>query len=585
MVGANDVQVDGNIIGTVSGYGTADMLITFNNLATDTRIETLMQAIAFSSTSDNPGTSRTATVTFNDGGNTGAGGPLSDVETVTINVVATNDAPINLVPASIAVTEDTTTKLLAIQISDVDAGGGNVTVTLSIPGGSGALSAVGIAGVIVGGCGTASLTLTGTVAAINTFLSTPAQSVTYNPVGNSTADVTLTVTTNDNGNSGTGGALSDTDNVTLDLIPANDAPVLANVAVPAVTATEDSLAPSGAVGTLVSSLVDLTGGGGLNNVSDVDPSPVTGIAVTATAAAALGTTPPTAARIGPPWALWRPTMRCCWRPMPARGSTSSRPRSTSTARSATPSRSRPGIRPAARPATKVDTTVSGGTTAFSTATDTADVTVSAVNDAPVLALNTAGTYRDEFGTTNYNNSSGTVSWTADSWTETNDTSAGTGGDIEITGGRLSFQDGIDGDEIITREVDLTGATAATLTFTWEDDDVDSGENVIVEAFNGTIWDLLGTLTGASADDTVFNFSANLTPAQIGAHSAIRFRAEGTWTAARISSSTTSISRSRPQQQPTSRQATPRTGRQFRLPQAVLGLPTLKAPRWLRRPSC
>ncbi|TKW79513.1 MAG: tandem-95 repeat protein, partial [Bradyrhizobium icense] len=91
---SGNVIVGGTTIGTVTGYGTADMTISFNTNATDARIETLMQAIGFSSTSDNPGTSRTVTVTFNDGGNTGAGGPLSDVKTVTIDVTQINDAPV-----------------------------------------------------------------------------------------------------------------------------------------------------------------------------------------------------------------------------------------------------------------------------------------------------------------------------------------------------------------------------------------------------------------------------------------------------------------------------------------------------------
>ena len=45
---------------------------------------------------------------------------------------------------------------------------------------------------------------------------------------------------------------------------------------------EDVGAPVGAVGTLVSSLVDLPGGGGLDNVTDVDATPLTGIALTGT---------------------------------------------------------------------------------------------------------------------------------------------------------------------------------------------------------------------------------------------------------------------------------------------------------------
>ena len=73
---SGSVFVGATNVGTVTGYGTANMLITFNTNASDALVEQLMQAVGFSTTSDNPGTSRTATVTFNDGGHTGAGGSL-----------------------------------------------------------------------------------------------------------------------------------------------------------------------------------------------------------------------------------------------------------------------------------------------------------------------------------------------------------------------------------------------------------------------------------------------------------------------------------------------------------------------------
>ena len=110
---------------------------------------------------------------------------------------------------------------------------------------------------------------------------------------------------------------------------------------------------------------------------------------------------------------------------------------------------------------------------------------------------------------------------AGSWTETNDNASPTGGgDIGIDGGRLRFFEGIDGNEIIQRSISLAGATAATLTFTYQGDDLDAGESVVVEAFNGSIWQTLGTLGG----DATANFSAPLN----AAHTAIRFRAVGTF---------------------------------------------------------
>jgi Ca2+-binding RTX toxin-like protein len=216
-------------VDSITGSGTSSVTITgtlaeLNNLlaGTDTGPGS-GGTIVYNANVNAPPASTTLTLLVNDTGDTGSGGPLTATDTASINITAVNDAPVNVLPDSIAIAEDTATRLTTIQISDADAGTGSVTVTLSIPGGSGALSAVSAGSVTVGGSATA-LTLTGTMDNINTFLSNAAQSVTYTPVANSSTNVTLTVTTNDGGNTGTGGAQSDTDTLTLDLQAVNDAP-------------------------------------------------------------------------------------------------------------------------------------------------------------------------------------------------------------------------------------------------------------------------------------------------------------------------------------------------------------------------
>jgi hypothetical protein len=168
----------------------------------------------------------TLTVSTNDNGNTGAGGPKIDSDPITINVAPVNDAPVNTVPAAQTVNEDTPlvfTGANAISISDVDANGGNETVTLSVA--SGALTLNGTAGLaFTVGDGTADSTMTfsGTVAAINTALN----GLAYQGNLNFNGSDTLNITTNDNGNTGSGGALSDTDPVTINVTAVNDAPVV-----------------------------------------------------------------------------------------------------------------------------------------------------------------------------------------------------------------------------------------------------------------------------------------------------------------------------------------------------------------------
>ncbi len=163
----------------------------------------------------------TLTVSINDGGNTGSGGALSASETVTLQVAAVNDAPTVTAPGSIAIIEDIPGALTGISFADVDAGSGNVTVTLSVP--SGTLHATTGGGVTVGGTASA-LTLTGSIADINAFIA--ASGVSFTTASNATANITLTVSINDGGNTGSGGAQTDTSTVTLTVTAVNDPPTI-----------------------------------------------------------------------------------------------------------------------------------------------------------------------------------------------------------------------------------------------------------------------------------------------------------------------------------------------------------------------
>ena len=139
--------------------------------------------------------------------------------TMTINVTAVNDAPVNTVPGAGAALEDVASVVSGISIADPDAGAGSMLVTLSVP--SGTLAAVSGGGVVVGGSGSGTLTLTGTVTDINTFLAAP--SVTFTTAPNAAANVLLTVTTNDQGNT-PAPAQTDTDAFTIVVTAVNDAP-------------------------------------------------------------------------------------------------------------------------------------------------------------------------------------------------------------------------------------------------------------------------------------------------------------------------------------------------------------------------
>ncbi|RXT55619.1 hypothetical protein B6S44_09420 [Bosea sp. Tri-44] len=130
---------------------------------------------------------------------------------------------------------------------------------------------------------------------------------------------------------------------------------------------------------------------------------------------------------------------------------------------------------------------------------------------------TTGSMVDNFGAVSYANNNGNFAF-AGNWDETGDNDSATNGDILITGGRLTFAAGTDNNDTIERAINLTGATAPTLSFDYQAVALDAGETVVVQALNGATWETLGTLGGT----TTTTFSSPLNPA----HSAIRFVATG-----------------------------------------------------------
>ncbi|MFM8556836.1 MAG: tandem-95 repeat protein [Betaproteobacteria bacterium] len=143
---------------------------------------------------------------------------------VAVSVSAVNDAPVNSVPAAQTVNEDTNLSITGLAITDVDAGSGSVTVTLDVT--QGTITVLAANGVTLGTNGTSSVTLSGTVAAINTALAA-ANGVVYRGPLNYNGSATLTMTTSDAGNTGSGGALSDIDTVLITVAAVNDRPVFA----------------------------------------------------------------------------------------------------------------------------------------------------------------------------------------------------------------------------------------------------------------------------------------------------------------------------------------------------------------------
>ncbi|MFO1221326.1 MAG: Calx-beta domain-containing protein, partial [Burkholderiaceae bacterium] len=201
----------------IVGSGTSTVTLT----GTQAQINATLAATVSFTPSANFSGNATLTMTTNDGGNTG-GGALTDVDTVSIAVSAVNDAPVNTVPAAQATNEDTNLVVGGLAISDVDASGGAMSVVLAVT--NGTLNVSG-GSATISGSGTSSVTLTGTMAQINATLSA-ANSITYVPTANFSGSATLTMTTSDGGNTGSGGVRTDVDTVAINVTAVADTPLL-----------------------------------------------------------------------------------------------------------------------------------------------------------------------------------------------------------------------------------------------------------------------------------------------------------------------------------------------------------------------
>jgi uncharacterized repeat protein (TIGR01451 family) len=134
------------------------------------------------------------------------------IATVLITITPMNDAPVNAVPG-LQVTPKNTALVFApaqanpLSVSDVDAGSAPVQVTLNVTNGTLTLgSPAGLTFSTGDGTGDPNMIFTGTISAINTALN----GLTYSPTNGFVGTDTLVMTTNDLGNTGSGGAQSDT---------------------------------------------------------------------------------------------------------------------------------------------------------------------------------------------------------------------------------------------------------------------------------------------------------------------------------------------------------------------------------------
>jgi Domain of unknown function (DUF4347)/Bacterial Ig domain/Cadherin-like domain/SdrD B-like domain/Bacterial Ig-like domain len=205
--------------------GTSGAHVTGNDSSSVTITGTVAQIDALLNTD------ATSTITYTDGSNTPSthttlalsvadGGGLTASDTAPIFITAVNDAPVATVSLTHNVAADGTALSLkndGLSVSDVDGGSGVETATLSVSEGVLNVTA-GSSGASVSGSGTSSVTISGTTAQIDALLDTDASStVSYlDSSATPAASTTLTLSIDDNGHTGTGGAHTTTTTGTID---------------------------------------------------------------------------------------------------------------------------------------------------------------------------------------------------------------------------------------------------------------------------------------------------------------------------------------------------------------------------------
>ena len=199
----------GSIVATVNTSAAGLITVDLTGTGTLAQYQTAIHAITFSNPSENPdATPRTIDVTVNDSTS------LSNTARSTITVVPVNDAPVEVVPGAQTTNANAPLTISGVSVSDVDAGAGLETVTLSVTNGTLTLSSfAGLTFTTGDGTTDATMVFKGTIADINTAIA----GLTYTPTANYTGAALLTFGTNDGGNTG-GAALSDTKTIAISVV-------------------------------------------------------------------------------------------------------------------------------------------------------------------------------------------------------------------------------------------------------------------------------------------------------------------------------------------------------------------------------
>jgi CSLREA domain-containing protein len=225
FVSADDTLAFTNQLGITGSYNSGTGVLTLSGTTTVANYQTALRSVTYQNGSENPTASRTITFTANDGTDTGTA-------TRGIAITAVNDAPVNTVPAPQTTAQDTAKVFSAINsnqisVADVDLGANPIKITLTATNGTLTLSTIaGLSFTSGDGTADASMIFTGSLSAVNTALN----GMSFNPTSGFNGAASLQIVSDDQGNTGTGGALTDTDSVNITVTAPNAAPVVTTTA-------------------------------------------------------------------------------------------------------------------------------------------------------------------------------------------------------------------------------------------------------------------------------------------------------------------------------------------------------------------
>ena len=367
---------------------TSSSLITLTGSATDANYQLLLQELQYSNTSEDPDTTaRTITAQGRD-----ITAAVGAVATLTLSMTVVNDQPVftglDGVPGftenGTDVTLDSNVTVADFEL-DAATDYSGATLTLSRNGGAStndvfAVTTGGFATETTNAGGTLVLTFT-TATAAN--VATVMQSITYSNASEApaaSAQIDWSFNDGNSGAQGTGGALVATGSTTVSITAVNDAPVLSAAPTPVIASIIEDVLPGNNLGSTVASMV-VDG-----SVSDVDAAPVEAVAIIGTDSAN---------------GLWQYSTDngASWNTLTGASTASARLLDAVNKVRFVPNANWFGTSSLSFVAWDqstgavggtADVTTRGTTTAYSLVSDVAGITVTAVNDAPIITSDGGG---------------------------------------------------------------------------------------------------------------------------------------------------------------------------------------------------